>query len=127
MLLILLPQLFVVLIMAVNTFQDSEKKITLPSEIQFDNGEVLPIEEVQVQTVVDDDRNIVALNILAELDDGGTVTNHITFHSFNEVGSDAGLYLEDPDNYEHPVDDCSYDTIVPLSDTTLDTIQINFK
>lgn len=113
--------------MSVTTFQDSEKKITLPSEIHFDNGEVLPIDDVQVRTVVDDERNIIALNLIAELDNGGTVTNHITFHSFNDVGSDAGLYDEDPDDYEHPIDDCSYDTIVPLSEVTLETVRVEFK
>lgn len=127
MLLVLSTQLYIGVFMTVNIFQDSEKKVILPSEIEFENGETLPIEDVQFQTVVDDDRIIVAINIQAELDDGGTVTNHITFHGFGEIGTDAGLYLEDPDNYEHPVDDRSYDTVVFLSDNTLDRIEIKLK
>lgn len=112
--------------MTVN-FQDSEKKITLPSEITFENGETLPTEDVQVSPVLDDDQNIIALNVIAELEEGGTVTNNITFHSFDEVCSDPGLYGEDAEDYEHPVDDCSYDTIVSLAEDTLYNVQVDFK
>lgn len=111
--------------MAQNVYQDSEKKIILPDEIKFDNGVVVPLEDVQVQPVVDDERNIIALNFSAEVD-GPTVTNHITFNPFGLQTSDIGLFEEDSDNYEHP-DDRSYDVVEPLSDETLEEIQVKVK
>ncbi|MBJ8428147.1 MULTISPECIES: hypothetical protein [Acinetobacter] len=108
--------------MSVSTLNDSEKTITLPDVIEFESGESVPIEEVSVAPVYDEDRVIVAINITAEVEGSGTVTNHVSVGSFDVTNSDVGLFNENPDNYEHPVDDCSYDTENPISDETLDKI-----
>ena len=49
--------------MSKKVFEDSDKKIILPADIKFDNGLVVPIEEVSVNTVRDDDNNIIGLLI----------------------------------------------------------------
>lgn len=108
--------------MSVSTLNDSEKTIKLPDVIEFESGESVPIEDVSVTPVYDEDQVIVAVNFTAEVDGSGTVTNHVNVNSNDVTNSDIGLFSEDSENYEHPVDDCSYDTVNPLSEDTLNQI-----
>ncbi|ENX25914.1 hypothetical protein F891_03043 [Acinetobacter sp. CIP 101966] len=111
--------------MSKKVFEDSDKKIILPADIKFDNGLVVPIEEVSVNTVRDDDNNIIALDLNTDYD-GPTMTNHIVFDIYGQPDTGIGLYDEDPDDYEHP-DDRSYDVAEDISQETLDEIQIQIK
>ena len=111
--------------MSKKVFEDSDKKIILPADIKFDNGLVVPIEEVSVNTVRDDDNNIIALDLNTDYD-GPTMTNYIVFDIYGQPDTGIGLYDEDPDDYEHP-DDRSYDVAEDISQETLDEIQIQIK
>ena len=125
MLLIIIHSIVGQFVMAQNVYQDSEKKIILPDEIKFDNGLVVPIDEVTVEPVRDDENNIVALNLNTDFD-GPTMTNHIVLDIYGQPDAGIGTFEEDPDNYDHP-DDRSYDVAEDISQETLDEIQVQVK
>ncbi|TCB47345.1 hypothetical protein E0H80_16235 [Acinetobacter sp. ANC 4779] len=111
--------------MAEKAFEDSDKKIILPEQIKFENGLVVPIDEVTVKTIRDEDNNIIALNLNTDFG-GPTMTNHIVLDIYGEPDAGIGNFEEDPDNYEHP-DDRSYDVAEDISQETLDEIQVQIK
>ena len=121
-------------------FKDSEKTITMPSTLVLADasGDTYKVNSDEVEFTEVLDRNtqeILAINMEAEVEDRGTVTNNITFETKPDFDkkemtstaiADIGLYNESSDNYEHP-DDCSYDTNTILSQETLNEVVVKHK
>src|SRR5690606_23543377 len=94
-------------------FKDSEKTITMPLTLVLkdESGDTYKVNSDEVEFTEILDRNtqeILAINIEAEIEDRGTVTNNITFETKPDFGkkkmtskaiADVGLYNESSDNY----------------------------